>query len=149
MPANLIPSGEREVDRVAARGVRTYECRAKQGDPSSAAWVYTGAEADLFDAQGRTVGRHTFPPPVWDFSDGSKIAAGEARARVDAPVPNADPWTLVSARSAGSDGRLSKVASLQRIDTVGGVAPSMKCDTGSVGSKQRVPFTANYVFFAK
>lgn len=149
VPANLIPSGEREVDRVAARGVRSYECRAKQGDPASASWVYTGAEADLLDAQGKTVGRHTFPPSVWDFSDGSKIAGGEVRARVDAPVPNADPWILVSARSTGSEGRLSKVTSLQRVNTVGGVAPAMKCDTGSLGSMQRVPFTADFVFFAK
>ena len=149
VPANLIPSGEREVDRVAARGVRSYECRAKQGDTSSASWVYTGAEADLIDAQGKAVGRHTFPPSVWELSDGSKIAAGEVKARVDAPVPNADPWILVSARSTGGEGRLSKVTSLQRVNTVGGVAPAMKCDSGSVGSKQRVPFTADFVFFAK
>ncbi len=64
VPANLIPSGEREVDRVAARGVRSYECRAQQGDATSASWVYTGAEADLTDAQGKAVGRHTFPPSV-------------------------------------------------------------------------------------
>ena len=134
MPANLIPSGEREVDRVATRGVRSDQCRAKQGDPSSASWAYTGAEADLIDAQGKAVGRHAFPPSVWELSDGSKIAGGQVKARVDAPVPNADPWILVSTRSAGGDGRLSKVTSLQRINTVGGVAPSMKCDTGSVGS---------------
>jgi hypothetical protein len=149
VPANLIPSGEREVDRFATRGVRSYECRAKQGEASSAAWVYTGAESDLLDAQGKTVGRHTFPPAVWEFSDGSKIAGGEVRARVDAPVANADPWILVSARSTGADGRFSKVTSLQRVNTVGGVAPAMKCDTGSLGSKQRVPFTADFVFFAK
>jgi len=149
VPANLIPSGEREVDRVAARGVRSYECRAKQGDPSSASWAYTGAEADLIDAQGKAVGRHTFPPSVWELSDGSKIVGGEVKARADAPVPNADPWILVSARSTGGEGRLSKVTSLQRLNTVGGVAPAMKCDTGSIGSMQRVTFAADFVFFAK
>lgn len=149
VPANRIPSGEREVDRLATRGVRSFECRAKQGNASSATWVYTGAESDMLDAQGKTVGRHTFPPPVWEFSDGSKIAGGAVRARADASVPNAEPWTLVGTRSTGADGRLSKVTSLQRVNTAGDVAPAMKCDAGSVGSKQRVPFTADFVFFAK
>lgn len=149
VPASLMPSGEREVERFATRGVRTYECRAKPGDAASAAWVYTGADSELLDAQGKTVGRHTYPPPVWEFSDGSKIAGGEVRARVDAPVANSDPWILANARSTGADGRFSKVTSLQRVNTVGGVAPALKCDTGSLGSKQRVPFSADFVFFAK
>ena len=38
---------------------------------------------------------------------------------------------------------------VQRVNTVGGTAPAVKCDTGSVGLKQRVPFTADFVFFAK
>lgn len=149
VPASLVPTGEREVDRVATRGVRSYECRAKQGDAASVSWAYIGAESDLLDAQGKTIGRHTFPPPVWELSDGSRIAGGEVRARADAPVPNAEPWILVTVRSTGGQGRLSRVTSLQRVNTTGGVAPATKCDVGSVGSKQRVPFTADFVFFAK
>ena len=149
VPASLIPAGEREVERFATRGVRIYECRAKQGDPSSAEWAYTGAESDLLDAQGKPVGRHAFPPPVWELTDGSKLAGGEVRARVSAPEPNSDPWLLVTMRSTGGEGRLSKVTSLQRLNTVGGVAPAAGCDTRSIGSNQRVSFTADFVFFAK
>lgn len=147
-PASLMPAGEREVERFATRGVRTYECRAKQADPSSAVWAYTGAESDLLDAQGKPVGRHTFPPAVWELTDGSKLTGGEVRARVSAPESNSDPWILVSTRSTGGEGRLSKVTSLQRLNTFGGVAPATGCDTKSIGSKQRVSFTADFVFFA-
>lgn len=148
VPANLQPTGEREVERFASRGNAVYECRAKVGDPSGAAWAYASAEADLLDSEGRTVGRHTFPPPVWESNDGSRIA-GQIKARADAPSPGAVPWLLVATRSTGNEGRLAKTTSLQRVNTAGGAAPVGGCDAKSLGSKQRVPFTADYVLFAK
>jgi hypothetical protein len=148
VPANLVPAGEHPTERIASRGVAVYECRAKPGDPSSAAWVYAAAEADLLDAQGRKTGSHSFPPPLWESTDGSKIA-GQIKARADAPQPGAVPWLLVTTRSTGGDGRLSKATSLQRINTVGGAAPAAGCDGKSLGAKQRVPFTADYVLFTK
>jgi hypothetical protein len=148
VPANLVPAGERSVDRIASRGVAVYECRAKAGDPAGAAWVYVSAEADLIDANGRKIGRHAFPPPLWESDDGSRIA-GEIKARADAPSPGAVPWLLVATRSTGGEGRLSKATSLQRVNTAGGAAPAAGCNTTSLGSKERVSFTADYVLFTK
>jgi hypothetical protein len=47
-------------------------------------------------------------------------------------------------------GVLAPVTSIQRIDTVGGVAPATGCIAAAdVGKQARVPYTASYVYFVK
>jgi hypothetical protein len=36
---------------------------------------------------------------------------------------------------------------IQRLNTVGGVAPAEPCDAKTVGSKKAVPYSADYVFY--
>src|SRR6185295_3161103 len=48
VPANLVPAGERAIERLGARGVQIYECRNKVGG-SGTEWVFVAPEADLFD----------------------------------------------------------------------------------------------------
>ena len=45
-------------------------------------------------------------------------------------------------------GSFSKVSSIQRISTVGGVAPAEGCSTAAIGKVVRVPYTADYRMFA-
>ena len=41
------------------------------------------------------------------------------------------------------------MSSIQRINTVGGVAPAQGCaGAADVGQQARVPYTADYVYFA-
>src|ERR1700735_2234717 len=47
------------------RGVQIYMCTAVPGVASKFEWVLKGPEADLFDADGRKVGRH-FAGPTWE-----------------------------------------------------------------------------------
>lgn len=148
VPANLVPAGERPVERLSARGVQTYECLAKPGATSNAIWNYVAAELELFDTRGNQVGRHTFPPPVWESPDGSKFM-GNIKACANAPRPDAAPWLLVSAKSTSGEGRFSRITSVQRINTVGGVAPPTSCDAKTIGATERVPFTADYVLFSR
>jgi hypothetical protein len=148
VPASLVPAGEREVGRFVGRNMQTYECRAKPGDASSAVWIYVASEGGLFDAQGREVGKHTFPPPVWIASDGSKIA-GSIRARLDAPRAGSAQWLLLSTQSTGGEGRFSKITSMQRLNTSGGMPPAGRCETSTIGARERVPLTADYVLFEK
>ncbi|APV52412.1 hypothetical protein BWI17_11740 [Betaproteobacteria bacterium GR16-43] len=145
IPPTLVPAGERAAERIAARGVQVYQCRATPGATAAAGWVFVAPEADLFDAQGRGAGKH-YAGPHWEAADGSKII-GTVKTRADAPQAGAIPWLLLAARSVGAEGRFSKVTSVQRINTVGGVAPAQGCDTGAVGTTQRVPYTADYVMF--
>jgi len=146
IPANLVPAGEREVHRFAARGMQTYQCKANA--VSGAIWTYVAAELQLFDDRGVVVGRHTFPPPVWMAVDGSKFT-GQVKARENAPQAGAGQWLLLSTRSTGVEGKFSKITSLQRVNTVGGVAPSSRCDAGNIGAVEYMPLIAEFVFFTK
>ena len=117
-----------------AKGVQIYECR-------DAKWVFVAPEADLFDRSGRKIGRH-YAGPTWEAADGSKVV-GAVKERADAA--GAIPWLILSTKSAGPDGAFSKVTSIQRLSTSGGVAPSGAC--AEAGAKARVPYTADYYFF--
>lgn len=147
VPAALVPAGERAVDRVAARGDQTYECRAKPGDAASAVWVYTAADVQLLDARGTVVGRHVFPAATWESVDGSKVVA-KIKARADAPQPGAAPWLLLTTQSVGGEGRFAKITSMQRVNTTGGVPPASGCDLKSLGNVRRVPITSDFVLFS-
>jgi hypothetical protein len=85
VPANLVPAGERQVERLSARGLQTYECRATPGGAAGAAWVYVAAALDLFDGNGKPAGRHTFSPPVWEAPDGSKFTGTQKARDLRAP----------------------------------------------------------------
>jgi uncharacterized protein DUF3455 len=76
---------------------------------------------------------------------GSNIL-GTVKERADAPVADAIPWLLLSARSVGSEGSFSKVTSIQRVNTVGGVAKT-GCSQATAGTPARIDYTADYYFF--
>lgn len=145
-PAALVPAGETAVARVAARGVQIYECRAKAGVPAGAEWTFIAPEAELFDASGYSAGKH-YAGPHWEAGDGSKVV-GSVKARADAPAAGAIAWLLLTTRSVGNNGRLAKVTSIQRVNTVGGVAPAGGCDATTIGKAARVPYSADYVLFS-
>lgn len=142
-PADVAPpKGARLLLRAAAQGVQIYTC-TQQG--SGAAWWLKGPEAVLRDDRGKVIGKH-FAGPSWRTSDGSTVV-GEVIAKADAPSSNAIPWLLLRAKSHSGDGRLAKVAFIQRIDTAGGVA-NVGCDFATRGNELRVPYSAAYLFFA-
>jgi len=69
------------------------------------------------------------------------------KARADAPAVNAIPWLLLGTKSVGREGSFSKVTSVQRVNTSGGVAPKAGCSEGNAGTPARIPYTADYYFF--
>ena len=131
---------------VPAKGVQIYECRAKQGQPGVFEWAFVGPEADLFNAAGTKVGKH-YGGPTWESADGSKFA-GAVKARADAPQAGAIPWLLLTTTQSGAKGSFSSVTAVQRVNTVGGVAPVATCSQTNAGSAARVPYTADYYFLA-
>jgi len=129
----------------SAKGVQIYECRANK-DARTADWAFVAPEAELFDTNGRKIGKH-YAGPRWQSSDGSTIA-GTIKERIDAPQADAIPWLLLAAKSVGPEGSFSKIASVQRVKTVGGNPPKTGCSSDSVGQVARVPYTADYYFLA-
>lgn len=146
VPDRLKPAaGESLATIVPAKGVQIYECRAKKDQAGTYEWAFVAPEADLFDARGSRIGRH-YAGPHWEASDGSKIL-GTVKDRADAPMAEAIPWLLLSAKSVGPEGAFSKVTSIQRVNTVGGVAPRDGCAQAAAGTSARVGYTADYYFF--
>jgi hypothetical protein len=132
---------------VPAKGVQIYECRAKKDQPGAYEWAFVAPEADLFDTGGKKIGKH-YAGPHWESTDGSKVA-GTVKERADAPKTDSIPWLLLETKSVGSQGSFSKITSIQRVNTVGGVEPKTACSQSTVGTTARVPYTADYYFLTE
>jgi len=146
VPETLKPGANESLAMIVpAKGVQIYECRARRDSGGGYEWAFVAPEADLFDARGNRIGRH-YAGPHWESADGSRIL-GTVKERADAPVPDAIPWLLLTAKSVGSDGTFSRVTSVQRVNTVGGVAPKAGCSQAAVGTPARIGYTADYYFF--
>jgi hypothetical protein len=146
VPDKLKPAETESLSRIVhAKGVQIYECRAKKDPAGGYEWAFVAPEADLFDARGNKTGRH-YAGPLWESTDGSKIA-GTVKERADAPTGDAIPWLLLAAKSVGPDGSFSKVTSILRVNTAGGVAPAAGCSEAVAGTPARVDYTADYYFF--
>ena len=126
---------------VAAHGVQIYECRAAQG--AAPAWAFVAPEADLFDADGRRIGKHG-AGPFWQHEDGSRFT-GTVRSRMDSPRPGAIPWLLLTAKNDGPAGAFARVSSVQRLETVGGQPPAGGCSAGALGKRVHIAYRADYV----
>lgn len=131
---------------VAAEGVQIYECREAKQQPDAYAWAFVAPEAELFDGSGKEIGKH-YAGPHWEAADGSKIV-GSVKAQSEAPRPQAIPWLLLSAKSDGVRGSFSNITSVQRVNTIGGVAPRTGCSESTAGTIVRMPYAADYYFFA-
>jgi Protein of unknown function (DUF3455) len=131
---------------VPAKGVQIYECRPRRDQVGAFEWVFVAPEADLFDRKGAKIGRH-YAGPYWESIDGSKVL-GTVKERADAPSVNAIPWLLLSAKSIGPQGSFSKVTSIQRVNTAGGLEPRDGCSPSESGVRARVAYSADYYFLA-
>jgi len=128
-----------------AEGVQIYACTAVAGGH---AWRLLAPRATLTGDNGKVIGSH-YGGPKWEARDGSIAAASrDAGASVDATAVD---WLRLKATSAtaGPDGdRLTATTYIQRIHTVGGVAPAAAgCDADSVAEQREIPYSADYVFF--
>lgn len=103
-------------------------------------------EADLSDDEGETVGKH-YAGPTWEHNDGSKVTA-KAAARAEAPIPDAVPWLLLNVTGRSGEGLLSRVTSIQRIQTSGGQAPQTVGQGTEAGDELKVGYSADYYFYA-
>ena len=146
IPANLNPAGNESMTMIVpAKGVQIYECRVSKTQPGAYEWAFVGPEAALFDTTGAQIGKH-YAGPHWEAADGSKVVA-KLIERADAPKAGDIPWLLLGAKSVGPDGAFSKVTSIQRVNTVGGVAPKAGCSQVNAGTPARIPYSADYYFF--
>jgi len=142
VPEALKPAANEKLVRVVpARGDQIYECREVKAGTYD--WAFVAPAAELYDGNGRKIGIH-YAGPSWEAADGSKIV-GKVKQLSKAPADGAIPWLLLEAKSAGKDGDFSRITSVQRVATVGGVAPAGGCPLA--GYKIAIPYSADYYFF--
>lgn len=127
-----------------AIGVQIYRC-------NGSSWGLYAPRATLYGNNGHLIATH-FGGPSWQAKDGSKVVG----RRIKDPITvdsTAIPWLLIEPTSvtAGPDGdRLAGTTYIQRIATVGGLAPEPStCNAGTAGDEHEEPYTADYVFWKK
>jgi hypothetical protein len=142
-PALQAPAGNSLYLEVLASGVQIYECSRKTD--STYEWAFKAPEATLTDRSGRVLGKH-YAGPTWEAGDGS-AAVGEVKGRDPGPNPTAIPWLLLAAKSNSGSGTFADARFVQRVATVGGVAPAGGCAESTLRSQARVPYSATYLFY--
>jgi|SRR5579872_691353 len=137
------PAGEELLLQVHAKGDQIYTCK---GDATQFSWTLKAPDAQLFDKDGKPFGKHS-AGPSWEAKDGSRVT-GKATASVPSPEADSIPWLLVDIVSHEGNGVLSRAKSIQRLNTKGGKAPATGCDASHSGQELRVPYSADYLFYA-
>jgi hypothetical protein len=145
LPATVqVPAGHQVALQTVGVGKIAYECKAKK-DMSGHEWVFGGPDAVLNDRGGMQVGTYVGPPATWASRDGSAVTATQV-AVAPAGAGNI-PYQLVKANPATGSGAMQGISYIQRVATQGGVAPASMCDASNTGSKQWVPYQADYIFW--
>jgi Protein of unknown function (DUF3455) len=156
-----VPAGSRAFLEGHAVGTQNYVCLPSG---TAFAWILYTPQATLFDDDARQITTHFFSPspadgafrPAWQHSrDTSTVWAQLAAPPSSDPdfvAPGAIPWLrleVVAAQEGPTGGRaLTRTASIHRVNTSGGIAPSTGCGAATdVGKKALVPYTADYFFY--
>lgn len=143
------PAGATLGARFHAVGSQIYTCKANPAGTPGFSFQLKAPAADLSDEACAMVGKHGMGP-FWQAATGTDTSKviGMKIAEDPAPGGGAIAWLLLKATSnTGQSGVFSKTTYVQRIDTVGGVAPATGCDAANVDKEVSVPYTASYYFY--
>jgi FtsP/CotA-like multicopper oxidase with cupredoxin domain len=140
-----VPADQELLRQLHATGVQVYQCQPSKNDASQWEWSFKQPEANLSNKMGRNVGKH-YGGPTWEANDGSRVT-GEVIARSESPKPNSIPLLLLRARSSSGHGIFTGVNFIQRLNTVGGNAPTVACRKEQAGQELRASYTADYLFY--
>jgi hypothetical protein len=162
VPGNIEVLGDNKAFLVGhAVGTQNYICLPSG---SAFAWSLFTPEATLFDDRDKQLITHFFSPnpleggtvrAAWqDSRDTSTFwgAVDETSSDSRFVRPDAIPWLRIKFAGfkdgpTGGD-RLSGTTFVQRVHTVGGVAPSTGCSLATdLGKKAFIPYEADYFFY--
>ena len=165
VPGTLqVPEGNEAFLIGHAFGSQDYVCAASG---AGVAFVLTTPEAVLFDNAARRVINHFFSPnPIeggtiratWQSTRNSSVFWGKLVAAAtfvsdpDFVAPDAIAWLNLSQagvlEGSGNGDNLAAATFVQRVNTVGGLAPSIGCNSpADIGKTAFVPYEADYVFY--
>lgn len=162
VPSNLqVPEGQQAYLIGHAYGTQNYTCLLSA---SGFMWAFHGPQATLFDEANEQLTTHYLSPnpaqngaqrATWQHSDDTSTVWAAAIASSTDPnfvAPGAIPWLLlqvVGAHDGPTEGStLTQTTFIQRVNTVGGTAPTTGCRVaGDIGKKAMVPYTTDYIFY--
>ena len=133
------PAGTKLSFHVYARGVQIYRW-------NGTSWDFVAPRADLFAEKNffGDVGSH-YAGPKWESKSGSIVEARRVPGTGCRPDSSAIEWLLLSKFDADGPGIFGAVTFIQRVNTVGGLAPS---EPGlNPGDVKEVAYTAEYYFY--
>ena len=151
-------------------GTQNYSCLpcdpSKPGCANGVAFALFTPQATLFNDEVEQVTTHFFSPnpfengvirATWQHSrDTSTVWGKVVGSSTDSNFvkPGAIAWLLVNVKDVGvlagptGGDKLTKTTFIQRLNTVGGVAPSSGCSSqADIGSQRFVPYKADYFFY--
>jgi FtsP/CotA-like multicopper oxidase with cupredoxin domain len=135
-PALAAPVGSTLVLHAFGIGFQIYHW-------NGTSWGAATPAATLFaDAAGTGQVATHFAGPTWQSNSGSTVVGTVANRCT--PDAASIAWLSLTAVPSG-DGVFAKVTFIQRLNTVGGNAPST--DGTVIGQEARVPYTADYLFY--
>lgn len=144
VPAALVPAADQRLRYFRpAVGVQIYICAANAAGTTS--WLFLAPQANLYKDESDLAGTH-FIGPVWQDNDGSSVKAARiAGATVD---PTAVPWLLLGTVGNVGPGRFANITTIQRVNTVGGLAPAAStCTPATLGKVAQVAYTTDYFLY--
>ena len=141
VPPELVPPAGNRLDSVfKAAGVQNYGCTA-------GAWTLLEPAATLTGITLNPVRRDTaihFRGPSWQSTTDGSLVEGMSPKGVPSDTPNSIQQLLITAKLSRGAGTFGGVTFIQRLATVGGVAPAGTCNAEQT---QAVRYTAVYRFF--
>jgi hypothetical protein len=134
-----VPAGNKVAFRAYAIGVQVYRW-------NGAAWDFVAPVAKLYaDANYNGKIATHYAGPTWESNSGSKVVA--TRDNGCDPDLTAISWLRLRKVSTEGPGILAEVTFIQRVNTTGGLRPTVPGTV--VGSEAKVPYTAEYYFYRK
>lgn len=130
------PAGSTLVLRAFGVGVQIYHWNGTTwGAPTPSATLYA-------DAQLQGIVATHFAGPTWQSNSGGTVVGSVANRCT--PDAASIAWLSLTGVANGA-GVFQKVTFIQRLNTVGGIAPSV--DGTVIGQEADVPYTADYLFY--
>ena len=155
-----VPTGYRPFLVGHAVGTQGYVCVAVG---KALRWTPFGPHATLFNHDGRQQSTHFLDPtpysllpnPAWQHSRDSSVVWGQPIGSSSDPnfvAADAIPWLLLQAAVVGEGptggNTLMVTRYIQRVNTIGGIAPSTGCAApADIAKRALVPYEADYFFF--
>jgi hypothetical protein len=143
VPAELaVPDGNKLDSVFKAKGVQVYGC-------TDAKWALIEPAASLTGitlSPVRRVDAIHFRGPSWQSDSDGTLVEGMTPVSAPSATPNSIPQLRINAKTTRGEGTFGGVTFIQRLATVGGVAPATACAAGQTAA---VRYTAVYRFFKK